>query len=234
MKSNVLVDSQKAATAFLLKECPIAKTIPGNSAKIYVISQVSDLKRNGLSQKSIVWAVKTGKYIYSGFIYKYGVTDDSGKLINAFRVNFADGDILKELNDGDFIEYYHQLKNHNGNLKIIRRVALMEQRMAAEILNGKYPKTIGRDTVMIRTNKCYGTNGKYNFFWAAWDGLAYQAINPCSQTEWRFDPLDVKSIIGAGERLDDTYRLVNGKYGLFICLSKECVRSCKKNKKTRK
>ena len=208
MKKNKLIVSQKQAAKILLRGNAAAKAIPDNEPQLYVIEDL--LYAYGKSLKTFtVWAVKTGKSSYTGVLIDSGIINDNGKLVDAVRVVFADMNIVRQVESGEFVTPYIQaLHNHFGKMTLAKRIDVSDSVTAQKILCNHLPVLKGKPVVMIRTDKRILKRYKCNSFWGIKTSGGYWAVNPYSRTMRLIALQNILNEMAPGERMDKYYRLI--------------------------
>lgn len=212
MKKNKLIVSQKQAAKILLTGNSAALNIPNNEPRLYIIEDV--LCWHKISTKVYpVWAVKTGKYSYTGALIRSGITDEEGNWVNAVRVDFYDMNIVKTIQNGDFVTPYIQAEaNFYGIIILTTRLMVFSNWDAKTIIKENFPDAASLPVVMVRATKWIQSRYKCSSFWAVKTPEGdYITVSPYSG-KCRFMP--AKNILATmlpGERFDDNYRLVHMK-----------------------
>lgn len=208
MKKNKLIVSQKQAAKILLRGNVAAKAIPDNEPQLYVIEDL--LYAYGKSLKTFtVWAVKTGKSSYTGVLIDSGIIDDNERLVGAVRVVFADMNIVRQVESGEFVTPYIQaLHDHFGKMTLAKRINVSDSVTAQKILCNHLPILRGKPAVMIRTNRAIFKKCKCNSFWGIKTSGGYWVVNPYSGTMRLIALQNVLNEMAPGERMDKHYRLI--------------------------
>lgn len=221
METNILIESQEAATRLLLSKNKAARSISENKAQVYVIYDLlSKIQPN--NRTLTVWGVKVSDFTYAGVLIKSGIRMKEGqKFVNAVHISFSEIDIVCLKRCNNYLGAYLRLVERNGTLHIVRTISIPFEDTAREFLDKLYPETTGIPIVLLSTSAPNKKDSKNAIFWARLDGSAYKGVNIRSKNA-KVIPTDrVQKLFVSGEKINGNYVYLQGKRGARIWFSRK-------------